>query len=49
MRFFVAFLPVTRHSVCRKYCRCSIFAWRGAEIWKHERAQELLYDGAGDV
>eukprot|EP00903_Cladosiphon_okamuranus_P006771 g6603.t1 len=25
----------------------SIFAQRGGEIWKHERAEELLYDGAG--
>lgn len=27
--------------------RCRIFVLRGGEIWKHERAQELLYDGAG--
>ncbi|CAM9810599.1 unnamed protein product, partial [Hapterophycus canaliculatus] len=25
----------------------SIFAQRGGELWKHERAEELLYDGAG--
>ncbi|CAM9671848.1 unnamed protein product [Ectocarpus sp. 6 AP-2014] len=24
-----------------------IFAQRGGELWKHERAEELLYDGAG--
>ncbi|CAM9753416.1 unnamed protein product [Scytosiphon promiscuus] len=25
----------------------TIFAQRGGELWKHERAEELLYDGAG--
>lgn len=27
----------------------SIFARRGGELWKHERAEELLYDGAGEA
>lgn len=26
----------------------SIFAQRGGELWKHERAEELLYDGVGE-
>ncbi|CAM9226574.1 unnamed protein product [Pylaiella littoralis] len=27
----------------------SIFARRGGELWKHERAEELLYDGAAGI
>lgn len=30
------------------FCR-SIFAQRGGELWKQERAEELLYDGAGEA
>ena len=29
-------------------CR-SIFAQRGRELWKQERTEELLYDGAGET
>lgn len=41
------FLYICSNISCWVPDQCRIFALRGGEIWKHERAQELLYDGAG--